>query len=173
KKAELLTLERAETDPLTGVLNRAAFIEQVDRMLQTAKPNETHALFMLDVDDFKHINDALGHGAGDQVLRETTGIIGGMLRHDDLIGRLGGDEFFVFLKGLSMEAAAAKAREMAKRLKLSVKEQVSFSCSIGVAMFPQHGTSFDTLYQHADDALYEEKKSGKGGFRVYQELPQE
>lgn len=165
KRADLMTLERAETDPLTGILNRATFITRMDGILRASGPDEKHALLMLDVDNFKHVNDTLGHGAGDQVLCDLTGQISAILRRDDLIGRLGGDEFFVFLKNVpGPDAVAAKARQICALTIYAQGSDIPVTASIGIAMIPQDGGSFDELYKRVDATLYREKRRGKKGF---------
>lgn len=169
KKAELLTLELSKTDPLTGVLNRSTFIARTDEIIAASKPDALHALFMLDVDAFKHINDTLGHGAGDRVLLDTTERIRASLRPGDFIGRLGGDEFFLFLRDVSgREAVAEMAEEVVQKTNQAIEQGVKVSCSVGIALCPDDGTCFDTLYLHADDALYQVKRSGKAHYAFYQ-----
>ena len=165
KKDDLVTLERAETDPLTGILNRATFISRMELLLNGSGIGEKHALLMLDVDNFKHVNDTLGHGAGDQVLCDLTGSISAMLRRDDLIGRMGGDEFFVFLKDVpNAEAVAAKANKICALTIYAEGSDVPVTASIGIAMVPQDGNDFDSLYKKADAALYRQKNRGKKGY---------
>ena len=162
KKADLLTLERAETDPLTGVLNRITFIAKMEKTLRTSGPGEQHALFMLDVDDFKRVNDTMGHRAGDEVLCNMTQQIGGILRHDDLLGRLGGDEFFVLLIGIPNQDAAAKKAEQICSMKFTTDDsRIGVTVSMGIAMIPSDGADFDTLYKKVDAALYRRKEQGK------------
>ena len=164
KRAELLTLERSETDPLTGVLNRTVFIERLEDIVKK-NPNEMHALLMLDVDEFKQVNDTLGHNAGDEVLKNLTARISSILRRGDLLGRLGGDEFFVFLKNIpNDEVAAAKAQSICSMNLRPSGANANVSVSIGIAMVPRDGSDFDTLYKKVDAALYREKKRGKNGY---------
>lgn len=113
KRAELLMLERAQTDPLTGLLNRTTFMEAVDKAILTARPNARHAFMMLDIDGFKQVNDVLGHCEGDKALNDIGGSLSAVMGRDDLVGRLGGDEFAIFLSDISDELAAAnKARQI-------------------------------------------------------------
>ena len=170
KRAALLTLEQAKTDPLTGVLNRAAFIEQVERLMRESKNDARHALMMLDVDGFKKVNDVFGHAVGDQALIDMAKTLRCVLRRDDAIGRLGGDEFFVLLRDVPGDAVvAAKAQQICALLNRSVDDKVSVTASIGIAMCPRDGVSFDALYNKADRALYKIKGAGKNDFTFYQE----
>ncbi len=165
KRADLITLERSETDPLTGVLNRTTFISRMEKTLRESKQGERHALYMLDVDDFKKVNDTMGHSVGDRLLCELTKKIGTILRRDDLIGRLGGDEFFVFLIGIpDRDAAEKKARQICALEFFPDDTHKPVTASIGIAMIPDDGTDFDTLYKKVDAALYSRKKLGKNGF---------
>lgn len=166
KEAQLLAKEQAETDPLTGILNRTAFAEQMKQIIKKSGAGEKHALLMADIDGFKSVNDVYGHDAGDRVLRELAGRMRSILRRDDLLCRLGGDEFFIFLKGVPGEAVAAmKARQLCG---LGVQIPDSGECitvSVGVAMLPQDGTEYDALYKKVDAALYRQKKAGKNGYQ--------
>ena len=124
-----------------------------------------HALLMIDVDEFKQVNDTLGHNAGDEVLKNLTARISSILRRGDLLGRLGGDEFFVFLKNIpNDEVAAAKAQSICSMNLRPSGANANVSVSIGIAMVPRDGSDFDTLYKKVDAALYREKKRGKNGY---------
>ena len=170
KRAELLTIERAETDPLTGVLNRSTFAAQIEQKIAELSPGKQHALLMLDVDGFKQVNDVFGHGAGDQVLIDMAVALRSVLRRDDLLGRLGGDEFVVFLNDIPSDAVAAqKAKEILALTRKSLSPDVSISGSIGIAMCPRQGTDFETLYKKADDALYHVKGSGKDSYAFHRD----
>ncbi|NMP37976.1 MAG: diguanylate cyclase [Clostridiales bacterium] len=165
KQAELLALKRSETDPLTGALNREAFVSRMTQIISTSRPDENHALYMLDIDNFKHVNDSLGHAAGDEVLQNLTIRLRAILRRSDLIGRFGGDEFCVFLKSIPGEAIAkTKAHQI---ISLDIRPAGSESpvtTSCGVVMIPSGGTDFEILYKKADAALYKVKEHGKNNF---------
>lgn len=165
KQAELQTKALAETDPLTGSLNRAAFTARMADVLAASGPEETHALLMMDIDDFKRINDTYGHDAGDRALCELTQKVRAILRRDDLFGRLGGDEFLVLLRNVpGAKAAGAKARQICGLHAAGKQGKAPVTVSIGIAMIPQDGATFDALYKRADDALYRQKKNGKNRF---------
>lgn len=165
KRAELDTVERAETDPLTGILNRAAFISRMEQIVKNSAPGIKHTLLMLDVDNFKQVNDTQGHAAGDQVLIDLTAKIRSILRRDDLIGRMGGDEFFVFLQNIpNEEIVASKAKQICELEIVAQGSEKPVTASIGIAMVPKDGRDFDTLYRKVDAALYETKKNGKNGY---------
>ena len=147
----------ASHDSLTGVLNRAGFEEVVDQRIDGG------AMLYLDLDDFKPVNDSIGHAAGDEVLREVARRIQAAVRGDDHVGRIGGDEFAVICPGLDR----AGARHVARRLLESIEEPivlgigtVSIGVSIGVAMSGR-GMGCQELLGRADEALYQAKAQGK------------
>ncbi len=168
KKADLLVREQAELDPLTGVLNRAAFSAQFDRIGAQAAVGSECALFVLDVDGFKLLNDTFGHAAGDQSLIDMANAIRSILRPSDLLGRLGGDEFLVGLKDMSSSAdIERKARQICLLLRKAYSEEIVLSVSLGVAVCPFDGSNFGTIYRKADAALYYVKEAGKDNFAFY------
>ncbi|MDO5562939.1 MAG: EAL domain-containing protein [Synergistaceae bacterium] len=168
KRAELLTKERAETDPLTGVLNRATFIERFGQVVGDAREDAQHALLMLDIDGFKLLNDTFGHAAGDKALIDIANLFRSILRRGDLLGRFGGDEFLVFLREMPYEGVIErKARDICDLLRKSYQDDVHISASVGIAVFPRDGADFTTLYRHADAALYSAKESGKDKYAFF------
>ena len=165
KKADLLTKELAESDPLTGVLNRTVFAARCEEALAEMKEGTQHALIMLDVDGFKLLNDTFGHSAGDQNLVDTANALRSILRRGDLLGRLGGDEFMIFLKDIPYDAVIEKkARQICALLRKSYSIEVQVSASIGIAVCPRDGGDYDTLYRNADSALYQAKEGGRDKF---------
>ncbi len=168
KTKEIDLMQQAEIDPLVGVLNKIATEAHINKQIKVDKYG---ALFMIDLDNFKGINDNFGHAYGDEVLKGVTAEIAKRFRNHDIIGRVGGDEFIVFLVG-----AVGKARilEKAKAVcdalnKVYRKDgtEVEISCSLGIAIAPSHGVSFNSLYQKADIAMYECKNNTKNGYVVY------
>src|SRR5947207_1057912 len=149
----------ATTDPLSGLLNRRAFFERAkDACIGADGPLST---IMFDVDHFKRINDAFGHGIGDDVIRA---VAGEAIRENEIVGRLGGEEFAIVLRGRTL----ADAVEAAERLRLRLAEHrlatgdpvVTFTCSFGVSE-RLDGESIDDLLKRADIALYRAKKTGR------------
>ncbi len=168
KQSELQRKHEAETDTLTGVLNRKAFAERMNLLLQTKRDKSIFALFMLDLDGFKQINDSFGHAVGDEALIEVGHKLKAALRSGDLVGRLGGDEFVVCLCELpSLALAGKKAKQLCARLHKTFSLETQLSVSIGVAVCPDDGSDFDTLYHKADIALYHVKATGKDDFAFY------
>lgn len=158
-------------DSLTGLPNRAFFSESIIRQVAAATPERPIALLYIDVDHFKHINDSKGHAAGDMLLRQVAERLLQLAEKNDLVARLGGDEFALVLKMTD----AGRAQRFADLLLLSlsvpfdldgVREHVT--CSIGIAMAPEHGSDADVLMRDADLALYAAKGSGRSTYRFYQ-----
>ena len=172
---QLLKLElekRAKTDALTGLLNKASTQELVSMMLSSHRDEEgLCALLMIDVDLFKTVNDTYGHAEGDRVLAAIGRVITNSCRSMDVAGRIGGDEFMVFMRNID---APDNAVQLAGRLQEQVahtfagdKLEGLVTLSIGIAVSPDHGNNFDTLFKAADAALYHVKKHGRAQFRVF------
>lgn len=160
---------RAERDALTGLYNRNETEKQIRAYLDS-KPAGLCALFMIDMDNFKQVNDTKGHMLGDIVLREMAQGMKKNMREHDVVGRIGGDEFTVLMKDISREDAARKAEDLSdmfRHLFEDEKRAIHVTCSIGVAMYPADGKDFKTLYKCADEALYRAKSLGKDGYVFY------
>jgi diguanylate cyclase (GGDEF)-like protein len=168
KREELTLKDQLRMDTLTGVLNRSAFLEAANAVLQRPPLSGLHALVMVDVDHFKQINDRFGHGYGDRVLARICDLLRNALRADDLVGRIGGDEFVLLLKNVtSADALQAKIDSLCEQLNQRISDTVCVSCSFGAAVCPQDGADFDALYNKADTALYAAKEAGRNCTRVY------
>lgn len=168
-KMEAVKLKKkANTDPLTGVFNRAAVEELVSDCLQK---EQTSALFFLDLDYFKEINDSQGHTYGDEVLRLVGKGLKNLFRDGDVVGRIGGDEFVVFLKDIALrkdlEAKASQVCSLFYKIGREMQYRHALSGSVGIACCPQDGTTFAVLLDHADKALYQAKNSGKNQYVFY------
>ncbi len=162
----------ASRDPVTGSVNRRGFMERVHRAIARSQRNEEHiALLMIDLDDFKSINDTYGHPVGDQLLQAISARLHERVRQTDTVARLGGDEFVVMVTQLH---GPADAGSCAHKL-LSVFEapfeigelRVAVKASVGISLFPFDGTTADNLIDKADAALYQAKHKGKGGYALY------
>ena len=168
---ELLKLElekRAQVDPLTELLNKSTTKELIEMRLAAGNRSGKHgALMMIDVDDFKTVNDRYGHAVGDHVLTEIARVIRNSFRGADVAGRVGGDEFMVFAQDIESEEAALHMAERVDTQIGSIPDLPDVSLSIGIAFFPSHGKSFEELYKAADAALYQVKRSGKAACRLY------
>ena len=152
---------------MTGVLNRGAFIKKAEKILKTEGKDTKHALFFLDVDNFKRLNDTQGHQVGDQFLVELANSVKSCFRNSDLVGRLGGDEFLVLMRRTpGMEITTKNANQLLKRIRtVCDKYQCEgLSVSIGISTYPNEGKTLEKLYEQADTALYEAKRKGKNQF---------
>ena len=161
---DTITLRQAaERDEMTGLLNRAYTMKNIQRIFDQ-EPNKMHALFALDVDRFKSLNDTMGHQAGDQFLIAFAKMLKGCFRDSDVVGRVGGDEFFVLMKSVpDKQVVAEKANSVLNlsRTLCGTYPVEGLSASIGISLFPTDGTSITDLYAKADEALYRAKQSGK------------
>jgi diguanylate cyclase (GGDEF)-like protein len=156
------TRELAGTDPLTGIANRRALGELLDRELHNAhRYGIPLAYLVIDLDDLKAINDARGHRAGDEALRSFATILGSSARRGDIVSRYGGDEFVMVL----VHADVLGAQAVLRRLYGTLATSPDLRCSAGVAIFPRHGADAAALFASADRALYEAKQAGKNQFR--------
>lgn len=156
--------EKADQDQLTGLRNKAATERDISEFMRNNTTTQS-VLFILDIDNFKTVNDTMGHSFGDDVLHEFGFSLGAMFRASDIAGRIGGDEFMVFVKNLPsddlVEKESKKIREFIKSFRAGEGVKREITASAGAAIFPRDGVDFDTLYKSADKALYESKRSGK------------
>ena len=139
--------------------------------MEPEKHKGIQAFIIMDVDCFKDVNDTYGHLAGDLVLQKTGRFLRNQFRGGDILGRIGGDEFVVFMKNVdSADHVQAKVRELTQKIhELQIPELKgkTLSVSLGVSYAPDHGKTYLELYNHADEALYETKRNGKNGYTVY------
>ena len=170
-KREKLT-KLAETDQLTGLYNKITTEKKIKEFMEE-HPDVQSMLFVLDIDNFKKINDTMGHAFGDDVLRTIGQRIKMEFRSSDIIGRAGGDEFIIFLKGLREEQyiikEAQKVEQFFKDFQVGDYTKYAATASIGCAVFPREGADFETLYKAADQALYQAKQRGKNQLAFYKE----
>lgn len=158
-------------DQLTGLANRRLLADRMSMALVHARRNKSSmAVVYLDLDGFKQLNDMLGHGAGDTLLRLVAERLLETVREEDTVARAGGDEFILLLWHISgPDYAAAVARKVLEALAqpyLIEGNTVHITTSVGVGIYPMHGTDADTLIRHADLALYDAKRAGKNVFRI-------
>lgn len=162
---------KAQRDPLTGIFNKRTTELLIINRLEESASDERHALLLIDVDNFKEINDRLGHLYGDLVLTQLANGLKKLFRSEDVIGRIGGDEFFVFLsncdKGPELELRAGQICETFRKTFQEKQDVVRISASVGIACWPQDGDNFYALYQNADSALYTAKQHGKDTFSFF------
>lgn len=172
KRSELEMRYRAETDSMTGLFNKEITRVKINCILHQKPILGGGAFLMIDLDYFKQINDTYGHSEGDRVIIEAAGILKKISRQNDIVGRLGGDEFGLFFNGAiseeSLRYKAEKICEMIRGITAGKNKGISISCSIGIALYTDE-ESFEDLYEKADKALYVRKKEqGRNGYTFYQ-----
>jgi diguanylate cyclase (GGDEF)-like protein len=173
KRFEEQLLDMANKDPLTGLYNRRRFHDELTQQLAAARRYDiVGALYFIDLDQFKDVNDSLGHRAGDELLVELAELLRRSLRDTDVIARLGGDEFAVLLPHTSADEAMVLARRILDTIRsqtfVASGQQLAVSASIGVAWYPAHSTDADALLSFADLAMYDAKSAGRGRIQAYE-----
>lgn len=174
KKRELDLIYRSQYDMLSGFYNKQTLKEKVDEYLESFDGRDgRHAFFIVDIDYFKAINDNFGHSFGDVVISEVAVKIRSVFREFDIFGRIGGDEFVVFMKNAPDESLVRKkAQKICDMLRESYSRQGVehvISASVGIAYYSLHGNNYYELYNNSDAALYEAKDSGRDRFVIYNE----
>ena len=172
KSAEEKIRYMAHHDSLTGLPNRVLLRDRFDQLhMRIERTGGFLGLCFLDLDHFKHVNDTHGHRCGDQLIIQTARRIGDCLRQSDTVARLGGDEFIILMEGLQSPGHFAG---VAQKIQRALEEPMEIeghlctsSASIGIAVFPNDGTDFDTLMQKADTAMYHAKSSGRATFSFF------
>lgn len=176
KNKEKSLRRQAEMDPLTGVLNRGSAENQICKLVANNVSNATLALFIIDIDNFKGINDQLGHQEGDLVLKTFACTLRRSFRANDVVGRLGGDEFVVLMRDIQdKKIAVVKGKEICDVVSnfycnKNLAPALNVSISVGIAICPDDGKSFPELYTCADEALYYIKKHGRNGAFLYEDI---
>lgn len=164
-------LAKSEQDSLTGLLNKDAARRRINSYLAHATDNQRAALLIIDLDNFKAINDQFGHLFGDTVLNRVAGTIRSLFREKDILARIGGDEFLVFMMDIPdselVERRCEKLTDALQHLYDSQLQNYRFSCSIGIVIMPDHGTGYQELFRRADRALYQAKDLGKNTYTCY------
>lgn len=173
KKIEEKLHKLSHTDELTGIANRRHFMNHVDALItESEQYKRQFSILFIDLDHFKAVNDTHGHEYGDQILIDAAQRIQSHLRETDLVARLGGDEFIVDLEMISnTDKVLEIARELIHSLSMPYHikdQQLTIGASIGISLYPKHGSSSETLIKHADFALYQ-AKSSRGQAAVYNE----
>ncbi|MEG0776668.1 MAG: diguanylate cyclase, partial [Raoultibacter sp.] len=172
KEADLALLYQAQHDLMTGFFNKNVTKEKINAVLSTkATAHQRHIFFIVDLDYFKLINDHFGHAFGDAVLSQAASKIADLFRAEDILGRIGGDEFVIFMKNVRTEKLAfLKAQELCDTLTETYQQngtERKLTASVGIAISGRHGTTYDELYRHSDTALYNAKKTGRHRYSLY------
>ena len=158
--------EEAATDAMTGLLGKTAFAARASARMKNVKA-EPATLLMIDLDNFKEINDTRGHLEGDRIISGIAALLQRVFSADDLIGRFGGDEFIVFMQGITQENTERKLLHFRRRLaELWEGRNYAITCSIGAFRDSGEDITFDELFQKADEAMYKAKNSGKNNFVI-------
>ena len=173
KKAEVTIKKLAYHDSLTGLPSRTLFNDRFTMAMADSKRNDKNtALIMLDLDHFKDVNDTFGHDAGDDILKEVSNRLTSILRQTDIVCRMGGDEFALLISDASVKEMI---EEVAQRILAAIGNPFSLhgvkawiSASLGIAVYPEDGENLETLFKHADIAMYEVKKVGRNNYLYYQ-----
>ncbi len=162
----------AERDSLTGLYNRHRFQEELSRMLAEASRHEVKgALLFFDLDEFKYINDNFGHRAGDAMLIRVAGAVGALVRRNEILARIGGDEFAVLIPNAAEDEAVHLAERVIRavsQIPFRIENQnLRLTTSLGIALYPDHGRNTEDLIAHADASMYQAKEAGKNAWRLY------
>ena len=163
----------AHHDPLTGLPNRILAKDRIEHALNKATRNKQQvALLFLDLDNFKNINDTLGHPVGDHVLKRVGDILTELVRKEDTVSRLGGDEFIILVENVTeMESVSVFAQKLIESFQSPLDidgKKMLVTLSIGISLFPRDGLDADTLLKNADSAMYLAKEEGRNGFQFYE-----
>ncbi|MES2603878.1 MAG: sensor domain-containing diguanylate cyclase [Pseudomonadota bacterium] len=166
KESELLSRKQAMEDPLTGLLNRRAFSQSLELALRRCREGCNMALMLIDLDGFKQVNDTLGHDRGDLLLRQVADRLRLAVRDQDVLCRIGGDEFCIVVNSINGEQTASIIADrvlfgLAMPYQL-LGDDAKTGASIGIALYPDDGIDEQSLFKHADEALYRAKQGGKG-----------
>ena len=162
--------EQAETDALTGVLNKAAVEKYVKKNLAALSTQEkvSDAFIIIDLDHFKEANDTQGHQYGDDILKDFAHALIRLTRHHDIVGRFGGDEFVLYLRNIPEDALHAFAQRLLSAAhQLDPVQKPPLSASIGIALINHSGLAYEEVFYRADKALYAVKEGGRDGYRIY------
>ena len=168
-EADLIRL--TEQDEVTGLLNRKATMQLIRERLAHSAPGEKHALFMIDADYFKDVNNTYGHQAGDRALADFAKAINSCFRPTDVIGRIGGDEFFVLMTNVpDRTTVTRRAETLLNALRAVQYADIHLSASIGICFYPTDATALEEMYGLSDKAMYAIKDAGRNGICFVSDL---
>ncbi|MGN0526729.1 MAG: diguanylate cyclase domain-containing protein [Acutalibacteraceae bacterium] len=171
KQEKQRLISQAERDQLTGFLNKISTglrFNQVNRL----SDNSQAAMFIIDIDDFKKLNDTYGHSAGDVFLKRFTQNLAEAFTENDVLGRIGGEEFLIYSQYYGQDEIIKKAESIlnsCRRVRLEQVPDKEFTCSVGIALYPDDSEGYQELYEKADKALYAVKTSGKNNYKFFAE----
>ena len=175
KEAQQKLQYQAQHDALTGLANRTLFVDRMNQAIKKAKCNETLvALFFIDLDHFKEINDSFGHDIGDQVLLEATKRLQSTIREHDSLARIGGDEFTIIIEDLKkvqdISRFVQNLFEAFQKPFFIYTHKFYITLSVGISIYPQDATTTQDLLKYADTAMYKAKEEGRNGYQFYNEM---
>lgn len=166
--------ERSERDPLTTLYNKEVTEKLITKLLKSEEDLCQGIFMLIDFDNFKKLNDTLGHLFGDSVLRDVSAQLRKTFRSSDILGRVGGDEFVIYISGKCndeiIEQKTVEIQKIFDNIYTDKDKQLITSCSIGITLAPEHGTTYKELFKKADIALYQAKNNGKGIYQIFNEL---
>ncbi len=174
KEARMRVEELAYVDSLTGLANRVLFRDRLEQVLKSLqRSGNSAALLYLDLDEFKRVNDSMGHDVGDALLMKVAESLRQCVRHQDIVARMGGDEFVILLTDIDgMSGASAVARKIMKAMTQPVKllkNDILVTTSIGITLAPEDSLNADILLKNADMAMYKAKESGRNNYQFFTE----
>jgi diguanylate cyclase (GGDEF)-like protein len=163
----------ATHDHLTGLPNRVLFFDRLEQTIKKARrQKQRFALFFIDLDDFKRINDSFGHAIGDRVLQTVANFLNDTIRDSDTVARLSGDEFTIILDNVqnrsNVELIAQKTLQAVSQPIHISQEKIVMTICIGISLFPDDSEDAETLFRRADAAMYQVKKEGKNSYLIYE-----
>lgn len=171
KRSTQNLLYSAQRDALTGLYNKKFTKTEIEQYLTSDNDGEKSALFIIDIDNFKEVNDNFGHMFGDSVLKSVSSKLKKIFRNHDILGRVGGDEFVVFMKGVpNSSIILKKAQLICQAFETTYKSgdlTTTISSSIGISIYPDDANNYEELFEQADKALYKSKLDGKNRFSIY------
>lgn len=165
----------ANTDELTNTFNRRSLFREGKYLYKLARKfSRSFILILIDIDFFKKVNDQFGHPAGDEVLKQVTGLLKSHIRQNDILARYGGEEFAIILSDITLEHSVKIAENLRNRIEkgafnVSQNESTQLTISIGICELAESYGNFDDVMQKADDALYQAKQAGRNCVRIYRE----
>lgn len=173
KRVEKQLQTQAERDGLTKLLNKKAARKRAEEYFSQCAPGTPCAMLIIDLDNFKHVNDHYGHLFGDTVLKQVSKEISKLFRDQDIVARIGGDEFMVLMRGTNdrkiLGNRCLRLLNIFTGLFHNGEEKLPLGCSIGIALSPEHGVGYYDLFNKADQALYQVKNKGKNSFAFYED----
>lgn len=172
KREKNRLIVQAQTDQLTGFLNKISTSLKISEIIKE-NPEENGAMFLVDLDDFKKLNDTYGHHEGDKFLKDFSANLMLSFRSTDVLGRVGGEEFIIYVSGVGdtthfIEEKAEQIEKICHGVRIESAMGEEFSCSIGIARYPQDGVSYTELYKKADKAMYSVKHKGKNDYAFFE-----